>query len=206
MIPISEQWARRVRILSTVLLLAGTLLVLSPLIWTAYTGFDVTERQTAALAAWEHLSTSSNSAQGDSTSPGLILMVPKLGVRRFVPEGATAEHLRQFGVGRISWSATPEQAGIVGIAGHRTTYGAPFLRLNRLQADDLIRIDYHGRRYTYSVVRQVVVKPQQVEVFDSLASPRGVALVACTPIYSAAYRLVVLARLLEVGPMPASPE
>lgn len=206
MIPISEHWVRRIRILSTVFLLAGTLLALSPLVWSAYTGLDVAERQTDALAALEHLSTSSTSAQVGPTFPGLILTVPKLGLRQVVPEGATVEHLRQFGVGRISWSATPEQSGVVGIAGHRTTYGAPFLRLNRLQVDDLIRIDYHGRRYTYAVVRQVVVKPEQVEVFDSLTAHQGVALIACTPIYSAAYRLVVLGRLLEVGPIGATPE
>jgi len=206
MIPISEQWVRRIRILSTIFLLAGALLTLSPYVWSAFTGLDVAKRQTEALAAWEYLSTSSSSAKVSPTSPGLILTVPKLGLRRFVPEGATVEHLRQFGIGRISWSATPEQSGVVGIAGHRTTYGAPFLRLNRLQVDDLIRIDYHGRRYTYAVVRQVVVKPAQVEVFDSLPAHQGVALIACTPIYSAAYRLVVLGRLLEVGPMGAVPE
>lgn len=202
MVQVSAQWARRVRLLSTLFLWAGTLLVLVPLAWAAYSGFGVAGRQASALAEWETVSSPSTAT---STDARLTLTVPRLGLRRFVPEGATEEHLRQFGMGRITWSAVPDQAGVVAIAGHRTTYGAPFLFLHRLQAGDILHLDYRGRRYTYSVVQQVVVRPDQVDIFDTFTTEQGIALVACTPIYSAAYRLVVFGRLLDVraaGPVP----
>lgn len=215
MVQVSEQWARRVRILSTTFLLAGTILLVAPFVWAAYTSVSVAGRQAEALAAWERLGTPSSATPSSATPsqpkdasffPGFTLGVPKLGLRRFVPEGATVEHLQQYGIGRISWSATPDQNGVVGIAGHRTTYGAPFLRLDRLQTGDVIHLDYQGRRYTYTVVKQVVVTPEEVDVFDTLGAPQGIALVACTPIYSAANRLVVFGQLRDISSTPASPE
>src|SRR5690349_13535246 len=114
---------------STLCIIAGVALLLSPAAWVLYTGRQAPEIQPAALAAWEEgrLEPSTpNRDSASSTKPGLVLTIPKLGVRRYVPEGATADHLRRYGVGRITWTSLPTAPGMLGIAGHRTTYGAPF--------------------------------------------------------------------------------
>ena len=192
---------RILRVLGTLLIIAGIVLVLSPLGWVAYTAMAVGPTQTAALAAWERAATPAGPAQNPAA--GMVVTIPRLNLRRFVPEGATPDHLRRFGVGRITWTALPASPGLLGIAGHRTTYGAPFFRLDTLRRGDAIFIDYNGRRYRYAVMESRVVRPEQMEVLAAPAGVRGIALVTCTPAYSAAYRLVVLGTLRGVSDSPA---
>lgn len=182
--------------LSTLCLAAGVLLLLLPGAWVLYTGRQASEVQTAALAAWEggrHANPTTGTRASGST--GLVLTIPRLGIRRFVPEGASPEHLRQYGVGRITWTALPTDAGILGIAGHRTTYGAPFLQIDRLQPNDEIIVEYGGNRYTYRVERQITVAPERADTLEDAHGARGIALVTCSPPYSAAFRLIVFGTL-----------
>lgn len=215
---------RAARVASTALILAGAACLVFPLALIAYTDTLVGPAQEAALAAWEEAGSSPRMAQGASpdargASPrkappavagrpagpspagGLILTIPRLRLRRFVPEGAAPEHLRRYGIGRITWTSLPEAPGVVGIAGHRTTYGAPFFRLGALGEGDRVFIDRAGRRFTYVVAGKVTVRPDQVDVLRAQSAERGVALVTCTPLFSAAYRLVVMGRLVDVAPL-----
>lgn len=179
-----------------------------PLIWIGFTALHVGPIQAAALAAWEQeapLAAGRMQGAGRRASEGLILTIPRFGLRRYIPEGAAQAQLRRYGVGRITWTALPDRAGIVGIAGHRTTYGAPFFRLNRLVRGDLILIDYVGKRFTYTVTHRHILTPEHAEVLQGVPGQRGVALVTCTPAYSAAYRLVILGRLREVSDISAGP-
>jgi len=192
---------RVLRVAGTLCIAAGVVLVLAPFGWIAYTAVAVGPAQTAALAAWESAQGGAAAPAGRVVSDGMVLTIPRLELRRFVPEGATPEHLRKFGVGRISWTTLPDRPGVLGIAGHRTTYGAPFFRLDTLRRGDVILVDYAGRRYRYAVVGSEVVRPEQVEVLWAPGVDRGIALVTCTPAYSAAFRLVVLGVLHGVVPV-----
>lgn len=194
------------RVLSNVLLAVGTGLTVFPLLWVGYTALQVGPVQEAALASWDDpipAASAGPTAQSIAASPptGLLLTIPRLGLKRFVPEGASLDRLRRYGVGRITWTPMPDQAGIVGIAGHRTTYGAPFFRLDRLKRGDRILIDHAGTRFMYSVTDRVTVRPHQVDVLRGSPGQRGVALVTCAPVYSAAYRLVILGSLEEMSPI-----
>lgn len=73
------------------------------------------------------------------------------------------------------------------IAGHRTTYSAPFYNLDKLRPGDLIRT---GKR-NYHVAKTVVIRPWETWVLNW----KGLVLSACTPKGSASHRIVVLARL-----------
>ena len=182
--------------LSTFCIVAGVLLLLAPAAWVLYTGREASEVQTAALAAWETgRSAEPASREGTSGTNALVLTIPRLGVRRFVPEGATPDHLRQYGVGRITWTALPTDSGMLGIAGHRTTYGAPFFRLDRLQPGDSILVDYRGHQYRYRVEHQVTVTPDRADALQNITGAKGIALVTCSPPYSAALRLIVFGSL-----------
>lgn len=199
------RWART---LSIVLILAGVGLMLFPLLRIGYTTLRVGPIQEAALAAWEQQAPPMAGRVQDAagrTPEGLLLTIPRLGLRRYIPEGANLPQLRRYGAGRITWSALPDRTGIVGIAGHRTTYGAPFFRLNSLERGDLILIDYAGKRFSYAVTDRRVLTPERSDVLQGPPGQRGVALVTCTPAYSAAYRLVILGKLQEVSAVPSRP-
>ena len=200
-----------VRPLSTVLIIVGVGLTLLPLFWIVYTSSHIGPAQAAALAAWERTAgeraTPGLSAQrhAPAATQALVLTVPRLRLTRYVPEGASVDQLRQFGVGRISWTALPDRPGMVGIAGHRTTYGAPFFRLAKLERGDHILITYKGRRFDYTVTDRRIVGPAEVEVLRAIPGEHAVALITCTPLYSARHRLVILGRLHAVSSLSPTP-
>jgi sortase A len=82
----------------------------------------------------------------------------------------------------------------VAIAGHRTTYGAPFRNVDRLERGDRIELRMPYGRLTYAVERTRIVRPTELSVIDRVAFDRLV-LSACHPLYSAAKRIIVFARL-----------
>jgi len=200
----------RVKALSTVLIIAGISLTLFPLFWIVYTSLHIGPAQASALAVWERNaaegSTPGLSAQsGPAATRALVLSIPRLRLTRYVPEGASVPQLRRYGVGRISWTALPDRPGVVGIAGHRTTYGAPFFRLAKLERGDHIVITYAGKQFDYTVTERRVIRPAEVEVLQAIPGEHTVALVTCAPLYSAKNRLVVLGKLRAVWSLPPTP-
>lgn len=124
------------------------------------------------------------------------LVVPAIGLDSLVVRGTGTSDLRR-GPGWMDWTSLPGPEGTCGIAGHRTTYGAPFRRVGELAPGDTIDFYSPYRRYRYSVMRTLVVRPSQTEVLDPTERP-SLVLSACHPPYSARYRIVVQAELVEV--------
>ncbi|MEL7158067.1 MAG: sortase, partial [Actinomycetota bacterium] len=132
------------------------------------------------------------------------LELPTIGVTKTVVEGVGRETLRT-GPGRYPSSALPG-GGNVAIAGHRTTHGAPFADLDRLQPDDEIHFDTPTGRFTYRVLAQPtgdgdvrghrIVDPAAVEVIADHGDDR-LTLTACHPKFSARQRIVVAAVLVD---------
>jgi sortase A len=86
------------------------------------------------------------------------------------------------------------------VSGHRTTYGAPFYRLNELAKGDTITVVTRDWTYTYSVTRTDIVRPTATEVLDNVPGPDGkpkatITLTTCHPRYSARQRLIVFGDL-----------
>jgi sortase A len=97
----------------------------------------------------------------------------------------------------------PGQLGNAAIAGHRTTYGAPFFDLNQLKAgDDIFLTDTQNRRWDYKVTRSFVVSPTDVSVLDPTPFAQ-LTLTTCNPRFSATNRLIVTAQLSGQVPLPA---
>jgi sortase A len=84
----------------------------------------------------------------------------------------------------------------VGIAGHRTTYSAPFRRIDRLADGERIFIRMPYGLFTYEVEGQQIVSPERVDVLNCTRHSRLV-LTACHPPESAAQRIVVFAKLVR---------
>jgi sortase A len=98
----------------------------------------------------------------------------------------------------------PGQPGNAAIAGHRTTYGAPFNRIDELQAGDEILVTTLQGAFRYEVFEQHIVSPSASEVLDDFGDNR-LTLTACHPKYSARQRIVVVARLVGTAAAPAAP-
>lgn len=124
------------------------------------------------------------------------LVIPAIGLSRYVVQGVTETDL-QMGPGHYPGTPLPGQAGNVGIAGHRTTFGAPFFRLNEISRGDRILLtDTSGTTWVYSVVKQWVVPPADTGVLDRTRVAM-LTLTTCNPRFEATSRLVVRAALLE---------
>jgi sortase A len=135
-------------------------------------------------------------AHGRRSEPGDPLgrlRAPTIGLDAVVVEGTGGAELRT-GPGHYPGTPLPGQRGTVAIAGHRTTYGAPFRPVDELERGDRIELRMPYGRFTYRVERTRIVPPTAVEVIDRVAYDRLV-LTACHPLYSAAQRIVVFARL-----------
>ena len=89
----------------------------------------------------------------------------------------------------------PGAPGTTAIAGHRTTYGAPFRKINKIKRGDEIVVEMRYGTFTYEVEKTSIVAPTALEVIRRVSYDRLV-LSACHPLYSAARRYIVFARLV----------
>lgn len=132
----------------------------------------------------------------DGDAIGRIEM-PDIGVDQVIVEGTGTADLRK-GPGHYPRTAWPGMRGTVAVAGHRTTYGAPFNAIDELERGDRITVQMPYGRFVYRVERSRIVPPTAVEVVRRVGYDRLV-LSACHPKYSAAKRIVVFARLVDAG-------
>jgi sortase A len=125
------------------------------------------------------------------------LRIPRIGVHAIVVLGTAADDLRE-GPGLLDGTPLPGQHGTTAIAGHRTTYGAPFRDLDDLRPGDTIGLRLPYGTFRYAVEGTRVVDPGDLSVLRRAGHDRLV-LSACHPLFSAARRIVVFARLTGVG-------
>ena len=123
-----------------------------------------------------------------------MLKIDKLGLVKAVVEGVDVNDLKK-GPGHYDGTPMPGEAGNVAIAGHRTTYGAPFYRINELEPGDPIVITTKQGEFTYEVSEQKVVGPNDDYVLGPTPDNR-LTLTTCHPRFSAAQRLIVTAKLV----------
>jgi sortase A len=132
--------------------------------------------------------------------PLAVLDIPKIRLdNKVVVEGVGREELRK-GPGHVPSTVLPGQDGTFGVSGHRTTYGAPFYRLNELAKGDNITVVTREAVYTYTVTRTAIVRPTDTQVLNNVTGPDGkpkatITLTTCHPRYSARQRLIVFGDL-----------
>lgn len=137
------------------------------------------------------------------------MVVPRWGPTELPISQGTAKRqvLDALGVGHYEGTALPGQVGNFAVAGHRTTYGKPFARVEELVVGDPVVVRTPETWYVYRVTATAVVRPSQVEVIapvpgDPVATPTApmMTLTTCHPMYSARERYVV--HLLLDGWLP----
>ncbi|MTA64426.1 MAG: sortase, partial [Actinobacteria bacterium] len=151
-----------------------------------------------------------------------VITIPKIGLQRVIVEGVAKPDLKK-GPGHYPGTPLPGQAGNSAIAGHRTTYGAPFNRIDELVPGDEIKVATPQGEFTYLVIPApgqttqawYTVSPAQVEVLANMGDNR-ITLTACHPKYSAKQRIVVhgvlktptaaAAPVVATAPSPPTPD
>jgi sortase A len=132
-----------------------------------------------------------------------VLRIPRLGLEKAVVEGVRAQDLKK-GPGHYPETPLPGRPGNSAIAGHRTTYGAPFNHLDELEAGDDIWVTTLTGRYHYVVNDSSVTRPSDVSWLRSTEDNR-LTLTTCHPEFSARKRFVVVATLVgEPDPLPTN--
>lgn len=125
------------------------------------------------------------------------LRAPRMDADFVMVEGTDARALRR-GPGHYPDTPLPGLAGTTAVAGHRTTYGAPFRHLDRMRRGDPITIATPYARFVYRTERSRIVAPSAYDYVTRKVGYERLALTACHPLYSAAQRIVVFARLVSV--------
>ena len=140
---------------------------------------------------------------------GLVgrITIPTIEVDKFVVAGVETDDLKR-GPGLFLGSPLPGQLGNVAIAGHRTTYGAPFGRINEVKKGDRITLETSAGTYTY-ITNDVpkIVPATAIEVVKTKDPTQAtLTLVSCHPKWTSAKRIIVVATLDEtVVAQPATP-
>jgi sortase A len=145
----------------------------------------------AFLAAHEAATVPAGAALG-------TLAIPAIGARYEFIQGTTSSSLA-LGPGHYAGTDLPGEGGTVAIAGHRTTYLAPFREINQLKAGDVIKVFMPYGAFTYLVQSSQIVAPDDWAIIH----PRGddrLVLSSCNPLFSAAQRIAVFARLAAFTP------
>jgi sortase A len=128
-------------------------------------------------------------------SPIGRIEIPSLGRKYVVVQGTDTDTLRK-GPGHYPATLFPGQGGTVAIAGHRTTYLAPFRTINEMKPRQKIILKMPYGRFTYSVEKTQVVGPNAIWITRRVKGEERLVLSACHPLYSASHRIVVFARLV----------
>jgi sortase A len=134
----------------------------------------------------------------DDGQPLGRIRIPSIGLSSVVVAGTGTSDLR-LGPGHYPGTPLPGARGTVAIAGHRTTYGAPFRKLDKLSKGDRIEVRMPYGTFTYRVEQRRIVAPTAIWVTRRKSYDRLI-LSACHPLYSAAQRIVVFARLIGSKP------
>ena len=123
------------------------------------------------------------------------ISIPSIGVRNFYfVEGTGIEQLKR-GAAHYPESPLPGQAGNAAIAGHRTTWGAPFHNIDKMRVGDIVEIETLQGSFRYEMTEQLIVDPRDTYVLDDVGDNR-LTLTACHPKLSSKQRIVIHAVLV----------
>lgn len=194
--PTAKTIRRSLTALALVLALGGAALIAYPFATDLWAG----QIQTS-LRADLSLSTSADTYRAGDIKIGKALTrleIPAIDLDVIVVEGTTPAALRA-GAGHYPKTPLPGEPGNVAIAGHRTTYGRPFNRMDDLKTGDKIILTTPIGKHTYEITGQpFVVSPNDWSVItDYKEGGSFLTLTSCHPEGSAAYRIIVRAKLIE---------
>jgi sortase A len=168
---------------------------LSPIDVHALVSLKTKEKRISYLARREQHQVTTGAAIGR-------IDISKIGADFDIVQGTDSSSLEK-GPGHYPSTSLPGLGETVAIAGHRTTYLAPFRHIDALRPADRILVEMPYADFTYTVQYRRIVLPTALWVTRNVGYDRLV-LSACNPLYSAAQRIIVFARLSSVVPLGAA--
>ncbi len=138
----------------------------------------------------------------NGSAVGRIVM-PLIGASFVMVKGTGTSEL-ESGPGVFPQTGLPGISQTIAVAGHRTTYQAPFRHIDALRRGSRILVEMPYARFTYTVTGERVVAPTDVQAATGKVGYSRIVLSACTPLFSAAKRLLVFARLSRIEPEGAA--
>jgi sortase A len=136
-------------------------------------------------------------------SPVGSISIPRIHANFVVIDGTGTAELEK-GPGVYADTRFPGLGGTTAIAGHRTTWLAPFRRINELHKGEHILLNMPYAHFLYTVTGHRVVAPTDVAAAIDQIGYSRLVLSACTPLFSAAQRILVYARLTSAAPAGAA--
>ena len=131
------------------------------------------------------------------------IVIPSIGANFVMVKGTSTAAL-ESGPGIFPETRFPGIPGTTAVAGHRTTYLAPFRHVDSLRPGNTIVLDMPYAHLTYTVIGQRIVWPTNVEAAVAKLHYTRLVLSACTPLFSAEKRILVYARLTRTVPVGAA--
>ena len=147
-----------------------------------------------AAVAWRKAS-----GRGDAVAR---LRIPSLGVNEVIVNGTDQDSLKR-GPGRYLRSAMPGEGELVYVAGHRTTYGAPFSKIDRLRKGDSVFVELPYGTFEYEITGHRIVEATETSVLESKGREQ-LALQACHPRFFASHRYIAYAKPVGMTPRDRS--
>jgi sortase A len=135
------------------------------------------------------------SERGDAVAR---LRIPALGVDAIVVNGTDGATLKR-GPGRYLGSRMPGEGELVYVAGHRTTYGAPFSKIDHLRKGDRVFVELPYGTFEYAVTGHRIVPATRTSALESKGHEQ-LALQACHPRFFASHRYIAYAKPVRVTP------
>jgi sortase A len=123
-----------------------------------------------------------------------LIEIPSINISKIVVEGITPKDLRR-GPGHFPKTPLPGELGNSAIAGHRTSYDAPFGNLNTIALDDVIYITTPKGKFAYTVKEVSIVAPDKTSILANTPKVATLTLITCHPRFSTSQRLIVSAEL-----------
>jgi sortase A len=216
-----------VRTVSELCITVGTLIVLFVvyvLFWTGVKADSVMHDQIDQLQQqWSKSATVQPTARATTTAPAApaayhygrpfaIMYIPRFGFtwNKPVLEGTGTDVLKK-GLAHYARTARLGQEGNFSVAGHRRTYGDPFLDFPKLREGDAIVLTDGTTWFTYRIDKgPYKTVPTDVEVIDAVPRKSGykrpgryLTLTTCDPEWGHSHRLIVWAHLDSTQPVEA---
>jgi sortase A len=129
------------------------------------------------------------------------ISIPRLGLRMILVNGTDETTLKR-GPGRYLGSFMPGEGELVYVAGHRTTYSAPFSKIDSLRPGDRVVLEVPYGTFEYRIFRSVIVRATDTAVLQS-SGREVLALQSCHPRFFASHRYIAYARPVRVVPPAA---
>lgn len=131
------------------------------------------------------------------------IQIGRIGLKMVVVQGTDEETLKK-GPGHYLTSGLPGEGKLIYIAGHRTTYLAPFAAIDAIRIGDYVKLDMPYGDFTYRVTRHYIVPADQLSILVNHGK-EILRLQACHPRFFATHRYIVDARLVAVTPRGGRP-